>query len=64
MKRVMTLCVLVLTLTMALCPAALADRTEAVFFFVSAGCSTRVFHARQAGHWPAHLAVSLPHSVQ
>ena len=28
------------------------------------GCSTMVFHAPQAGHFPAHLGVSLPHSVQ
>ena len=28
------------------------------------GCSTMVFHAPQAGHRPAHLGVSLPHSVQ
>ena len=30
----------------------------------SAGRSTMVFHAPQAGHLPCHLGVSLPHSVQ
>ena len=35
-----------------------------LFRLVSAGCSTMVFHALQAGHWPAHLGSSLPHSVQ
>ena len=28
------------------------------------GCSTMVFQAPQAGHFPAHFAVSFPHSVQ
>ena len=30
----------------------------------SAGRSTMVFQAPQAGHRPCHLGVSLPHSVQ
>jgi hypothetical protein len=30
----------------------------------AAGASCSVFHAPQAGHFPAHLAVSFPHSVQ
>ena len=30
----------------------------------AASCSTTVFHAPQAGHFPTHLGVSLPHSVQ
>ena len=30
----------------------------------SAGRSTMVFHAPQAGHFPCHFGVSLPHSVQ
>ena len=30
----------------------------------AASCSTMVFHAPQAMHLPAHLGVSLPHSVQ
>ena len=30
----------------------------------AAGCSTMVFHAPQAGHWPCHLGNSLPHWVQ
>ena len=31
---------------------------------VCAGASVSVFQAPQAGHWPDHFAVSLPHSVQ
>ena len=30
----------------------------------SAGRSTMVFHAPQAGHFPCHFGVSFPHSVQ
>ena len=39
-------------------------RTGPFFTAFSAGRSTMVFQAPQAGHFPCHLGVSLPHSVQ
>ena len=36
----------------------------AAFRLLSAGRSVMVFHAWQAGHCPAHLGSSFPHSVQ
>ena len=40
------------------------EAATAAFFLVSAGCSTTVFQAPQAGHWPCHFGISFPHSVQ
>ena len=46
-----------------LCASALVRPFPAADAF-GAACSTMEFHAPQAGHLPAHFAVSLPHSVQ
>ena len=43
---------------------ALLAGAEAVRFLGSAGCSTTVFQLPQAGHFPTHVGVSFPHSVQ
>ena len=40
------------------------ERTGPFLEAFSAGRSTIVFHAPQAGHLPCHLGVSFPHSVQ
>ena len=46
-------------------PRALPRLADGAFLGAfSAGRSTMVFHAPQAGHLPCHLGVSLPHSVQ
>ena len=46
------------------CPARTVFPALFKMAFVASGCSTMVFQAPQAGHFPAHFAVSLPHSVQ
>ena len=43
---------------------ALADAGFLPDFTGLSVCSTILFHAPQAGQRPAHLGVSLPHSVQ
>ena len=42
----------------------LADADFLPDFTGLSACSTMLFHAPQAGQRPAHLGVSLPHSVQ
>ena len=49
MKKLYIILIAALLLTLAACLTA---------------CSTMLFHAPQAGQRPAHLGVSLPHSVQ
>src|SRR6185295_18443605 len=45
-------------------PPRLAKRLVPFTTVISSAVSTSVFHALQCGHWPCHLGVWPPHSVQ
>src|SRR4051812_38727832 len=50
--------------TTSAAPARLAKRCAPADLVASAAVSTSVFHSLQCGHWPCHLRVVPPHSVQ
>ncbi len=45
-------------------PAGPQPRGAAPFVSGTTSSSCSVFHLRQAGHWPSHLGLDWPHSVQ
>src|SRR4051812_8301993 len=50
--------------TTSAAPARLAKRCAPADLVASAAVSMSVFHSLQCGHWPCHLRVVPPHSVQ